>query len=144
MKPIPSEAAEKATALRTMGVSWARISRTVGYGEERIRRAIDPTFGARRAAGIREARYSRGFRGEPHLKLSPAETQAALATVPPDTRPLSARLMGDPLPGRSALDKLSAGERNKNHEYREMRDYLLAPQKSPVFIGDHLKSGRVV
>lgn len=34
-----------------------------------------------------------------------AELAAAIASVPLDARSLTARLMGDPLPGRSALDQ---------------------------------------
>lgn len=33
------------------------------------------------------------------------EFDALLAAIPPDTRDLTARFCGDPLPGRSALDR---------------------------------------
>lgn len=36
------------------------------------------------------------------------ELEARLAEIPPDTRCLTARFFGDPLPGRSALDRRSA------------------------------------
>jgi len=39
----------------------------------------------------------------PHMK--PAEVERLRRSVPADTRSFSARLFGDPLPGRSALDK---------------------------------------
>lgn len=51
----------------------------------------------------------------------PAEddVEARLAEIPPDTRDLSAVLLGDPLPGRSALDRR-----------RERRVGLLPPTRS--------------
>lgn len=58
--------------------------------------------------------YLRRGGGDPSEKLTGhgealpafrADIAARLAKVPPGTRSLSARLLGDPLPGRSALDK---------------------------------------
>lgn len=53
---------------------------------------------ARRAAGI--ALADAGPRRE--------ELAARLAEIPADTRSLTARIFGDPLPGRSALDRRQA------------------------------------
>lgn len=39
------------------------------------------------------------------------ELMARLAEIPADTRGLTARMFGDPLPGRSALDRRSIGGR---------------------------------
>jgi hypothetical protein len=41
-------------------------------------------------------------------KPSPEDYAARLSEIPPDTRTLTARLMGDPIPGRRAIDKRSA------------------------------------
>lgn len=38
-------------------------------------------------------------------KLDPDVVAARLAEIPPDTRTLTQRMFGDPLPGRSALSK---------------------------------------
>lgn len=39
-----------------------------------------------------------------------ADAKRQLAALPPDTRDFTARLFGDPPPGRSALDRKRAGE----------------------------------
>lgn len=49
----------------------------------------------RRAAGI----------GLPPSKVRDAEAERLLRAIPADTRDLTGRLCGDPLPGRSALDR---------------------------------------
>jgi hypothetical protein len=141
---VTQEALDKAAAMRARGISWGRIARVVGFGEERVRRILDPGFAVRRAAGIRQARFTRGARGEPHRRLTDAEARQALATIPADTRSISAKIMGDPLPGRSALDKLLMRERTKNVSSVWKSPELLAPPKTGVLIGDHLNSGRVV
>jgi hypothetical protein len=38
--------------------------------------------------------------------MSKEEYEALIASIPEDTRDLTARLCGDPLPGRSALDRM--------------------------------------
>ena len=52
---------------------------------------------AKRAAGL----SARGQRSPTWL----SDLEARLAEIPEDTRDLTAVVMGDPLPGRSALDK---------------------------------------
>ena len=42
--------------------------------------------------------------------LTKADAARLLAEVPPDTRGLTAKLMGDPLPGRRAIDRISRGQ----------------------------------
>ena len=138
---IPEEALDTARVMRGMGIAWGRIARTVGFGEERIRRILDPAFAARRAAGIRQARHMRAFRGEHQSRLSAAEARAAIEAVPPDTRSTTSRLLGDPLPGRSALDRRTY--QKQTLAVRKSAD-LLAPKKHGVFMEDHLKSGKVV
>ena len=40
-----------------------------------------------------------------HKRVPPAVAAKQLASIPADRRNLTARLLGDPLPGRSALDR---------------------------------------
>jgi hypothetical protein len=61
-----------------------------------------------------------------------------------DLRTFTARFCGDPLPGRSALDKLVIGERNKNGDRPGKSGFLLAPQKSEVSMEDRLLFGKAV
>lgn len=99
---IAADVLARARQLRAVGTSWANIGAGLGYHENTIRERLDPDF-----AAARRLRYS----GPPVFihgsepRLSPAEIARALATVPLDTRSIQARFLGDPLPGRSALDR---------------------------------------
>jgi hypothetical protein len=105
------EQLDLAAKMREAGVSWEAISQVVGLSPEFIRRRIDPGFTAHRNEGIRRARAAR--RGElsaavfhvERYHIKPEDARRALSTVPPDTRSYQQKFMGDPLPGRSALDK---------------------------------------
>lgn len=44
--------------------------------------------------------------GFQRFRPTPKELQALARSIPADTRSLTARIAGDPLPGRSALDRL--------------------------------------
>lgn len=57
----------------------------------------------RRAAGLT-------FHAGHHGTQVEADWRRQMAAMPHDTRDLTARIMGDPLPGRSALDRLQAGQ----------------------------------
>lgn len=43
-------------------------------------------------------------------RVSQETLEARLAEIPEDTRDLTARLMGDPLPGRRAIDRREASQ----------------------------------
>jgi hypothetical protein len=100
-----------ARQLRKGGATWAMIAKQCGVSTEVVQRAIDPGYAERRSADIRAARQLR--RGSLHVepssvRMSPAdklEAERMLAELPPDTRGLTARICGDPIPGRSALDR---------------------------------------
>lgn len=105
---VPQETIELARQLRAMGVNWSEISRRCGMSIEMIRRRIDPGYSQRRHAQNREAgrkQVGKILHVYDGARLKPEEAEQALASVPPDTRPFFARLMGDPLPGRSALER---------------------------------------
>jgi hypothetical protein len=97
-------------------MSWESVAKRLSVSVEVLRRAIDPGFAEKRNASVRarRARYSREPTGKVHQPgwhTSAAEKrdgERLLKLVPPDTRDLTARVFGDPLPGRSALDKLSS------------------------------------
>jgi hypothetical protein len=107
---ISDETWERAKKLRLDGASWERVARYVGAGVERTRYRIDPAWV--------EKRRDR-FRGRPEGKprkytlsagrleswMPPEQYAQLLATIPHDQRSFTARLLGDPLPGRSALDQ---------------------------------------
>lgn len=106
------EQIELVRQLRAAGMGWVRIGKAVGLGEHRIRRIVDPEYRARRNK-LAERRRPRPRKNEVGGPLSAgvvgrpsAEKLRAIAlALPSDTRGLTARLMGDPLPGRSALEQ---------------------------------------
>lgn len=91
--------------------SWRRLARELEISEDALRRAVEPGYAERRNTMARERRNGevRLVQRQNHV----VETALALrqegarriAEIPPDTRNLTARLLGDPLPGRSALDR---------------------------------------
>ena len=99
---IAADVLARARKLRAAGKSWADIGAHFGYHENTIRKRLDPDFAdSRRLRYTAPALCMRAM--EP--RLTPAEAERALATVPLDTRTIQARFLGDPLPGRSALDR---------------------------------------
>lgn len=105
---------EMIRSMRLAGRSWLSISAAVGAGVEAIRRAVDPEWAAKRREGQNANRKRlRISRDLPSPKQQRPDTnrptldeaRRAIAGVPRDTRDLTSRLLGDPLPGRSALDR---------------------------------------
>lgn len=95
---VPPEKIARAKELRADGMKWSRISARLGIAEDRLRRLSDERYGERRNARVRAWRRRTGG------KLVPVVSDA-IPFVPDDTRSLTSRIFGDPLPGRSALDQ---------------------------------------
>ncbi len=97
LKAIPQADLDRAAALRSGGASWADAAREAGVHEHTLRRRLDPDFAARvtgrsgpklRDAGIIEPSVDRDL------------VDSRRAQIPhEDPRTLTARLMGDPIPG---------------------------------------------
>jgi hypothetical protein len=105
MIALTPEQMARAKALLAEGKTWGVIAKLVGSTYFTVRCELDPSYRSRRAAQIREARA----RKPPSTKaVTLEEAQRAIAAIPDDTRALTARLLGDPLPGRSALDRRGA------------------------------------
>ena len=105
--------------MRRDQISWTRIAEHFGVAYDTVRRALDPEWAARRRTGIAEARRrrrgegtkARSFNHVPEMRVSDkADGERLLREVPADTRDLTGRLCGDPLPGRAALDRMRSGE----------------------------------
>lgn len=85
------------------------MNKRVRTPAERERRRLYLRECRRRDKATREAVIAAGVMpvgrrdGDPMPSL--AEMRRLLAAIPVDTRNLTARVCGDPLPGRSALDK---------------------------------------
>jgi len=102
---------ERVLALRAEGKKWEAIGREIGTSADRARRAVDPSWAEHRRDQVNANRNTLGYGGSAFVHL-PDMTVAAkrraeemLQRVPRDTRDLTARLLGDPLPGRSAFDR---------------------------------------
>lgn len=96
---------EEARRMRESGQSWRAIGRAFSISTDAVMAAIDPIFAERRRQNIRDwrAKNGRGLGGRRET-LSEWIDPALVPSVPRDTRGLTGYLMGDPLPGRSALD----------------------------------------
>lgn len=95
--------------LRQEGLSWRAIGRIFGVGDQTVRYWADPDRAQEvRAASASNRAAGRKQGGRPSREDSAAgraDVMARLAEIPPDTRSITARLFGDPLPGRSALER---------------------------------------
>jgi hypothetical protein len=94
---------DEARAMRAAGKSWETIKDYLDVGQDWLKRRIVPGFSARTNERVRLH-----FQG---VKVNRAETWSERTTRcqpeprPYDTRDLTGRICGDPLPGRSAFDR---------------------------------------
>jgi hypothetical protein len=112
MIEIPNRVLEKALRLRALGVNWKETARQCGYYVETLRDRLDPEFNAakkrRNKLSKAQAKYNKqNYSGFAHkvdvprtsLPITNDQLLARKALIPPDTRDLTARLLGDPIPG---------------------------------------------
>lgn len=104
-KEFTTEELEKAVALRANGVSWKGIGAHFRVAENTIRKQLEPGFSERtqKWEKIKVARRKLWTGAEP--------MQKPLGHQPVPTT-LDQIYFGDPLPGRSALDRMSAVDIN--------------------------------
>ena len=92
--------------MRKQGLSWTEIGRTLGVTSTTAKTAVDPAYLAKRQQKVNNnRRVSRAKAGQTRVRKE--EAIAAVEFIR-DTRGFTARMMGDPLPGRSALDQRSS------------------------------------
>lgn len=118
-KTIPNQelVLDAAKKLRDSGLSYEKIAKRLqaGVSAEWFRRRIEPGHAERARERGREItatirhRLSKAFR-EPR-PITDGELRRIRNAQPDDTRTLTGILMGDPLPGRSALDRKRQMER---------------------------------
>lgn len=101
--------------MRLDGFSWAAIGRKLGVRQELAKRAVDAEYDAkireRQKNYHRERRQTFKVGKKNHFVRHEVIDPSVLNTIPPDTRTFTARALGDPLPGRSALDRKMQGDR---------------------------------
>lgn len=99
----------EAKRLRAAGVDFKNIGRALCINETTAHMWVDPDYAQSRREQINEAR--RHWRKQSksvnthavfNHGLNDAEIMRRLREIPEDTRSLTGRLLGDPLPGRSA------------------------------------------
>ena len=85
--------------------NYAEVARQFGVAEVTAHKWIDDNY--RKLINKRNCAYYRMGHAHVAEKGPPeADLAARLAEIPPDTRDLTGRMFGDPIPGRSALCKL--------------------------------------
>lgn len=93
--------------LREQGMPWEDICEYFGAKMTEVRGMVDPAWLQRRRD------YNRTYQEEVRKKTEGGDTDNLRFSrhidemkrrIPQDTRGLTARMFGDPLPGRSALD----------------------------------------
>lgn len=101
------EVLQTALRLRYEGMAWEAIAKQLAVPYDGLRRRLEPGYATKRNQKIAEARSRLVLAGGVYSeRLGPDEAAKAIAAVPIDSRRLTARVCGDPLPGRSALDRL--------------------------------------
>lgn len=90
--------------------SWHELSMRVKIPVESLRRVYDKKWHENRLRTHRQYRQT-NYSGKPHVmtasRVDERDVAARLAEIPEDTRDLTAFLMGDPLPGRRAIDRIN-------------------------------------
>ena len=96
-----AETIKTARVLRARNWSWQGIAAHLGKSPTWLRARLIPGFAKKRRGAYRCIHEPRNGA----LRTIHANAMRLKAQIPADTRDLTARVMGDPLPGRSALDE---------------------------------------
>lgn len=92
--------------MRASGMSWRAIGQQFGLHHEAVRRAVDPEYREHRnALGRKRNAISKAKHASVMRDDAKTDGERLLREVPADTRTPMQRALGDPLPGRSALDR---------------------------------------
>ena len=98
---------EKLLAMHASGMTWEAVAAATGHKVRTMVNNLDPSIKERkREYDKRRQRYTPMFQAAPKV-----EVRGELP--PPDTRNLTQRICGDPLPGRSYLDRMRAQQENR-------------------------------
>lgn len=101
--------------MRDAGMNWNAMAKAIGCDPLTVRRALDEGWAVRRRQKVNEARRQR-TKEKPSLRKiidrdtytisakTRADAERLMRQIPHDTRSLTGRMLGDPIPGRSALD----------------------------------------
>lgn len=119
---------DAAKLMRAQGKSWTEIGKALGFDRDSVHGWLDRRFAERRYEQCKRRllRYENEDRRQPRAR--PIDVAARLAEIPKDDRDLTQRLMGDPLPARSALAmKKIPGKVSPFHLVRDSASFSAAP-----------------
>lgn len=120
------EIREEIKRRRAAGEGYKQLARAFDAAPPTIYYLLHPEKDEKRKRSRNSGEAARIYRttsGVGRTQSTRAERESILPPIPPDTRSLSARMFGDPLPGRSALD---AKRRTLDAHY---------PPSGPLYIG---------
>jgi hypothetical protein len=103
---------DRARDLVAKGLNWTRASELCGVSVEILRRQFDVGYIEKRRSQRRERHRPIGkviHHSEFMTAEAKADAERLMDEIPRDTRDLTARLMGDPLPGRRSIDRKPQG-----------------------------------
>jgi uncharacterized protein (DUF433 family) len=124
LKTFAPQHVKEIEELRQAGWNPTRIAKHFGVARDTVLRAIDPAYRARRNAQIAS---NKGYGYADHRRIIHSvlsqgtersvarDAERLLASVPDDTRCLTARTFGDPIFERSALYAKQKGNSNAAH-----------------------------
>lgn len=96
----------RAQALKREGFSIIHIAAQIGVNQTTVRCWLDGEYYETRKRRINERRRKlSGSSSSRRVAKEEPEVSVLLQQVPADKRDLTGRLLGDPLPGRSAYDR---------------------------------------
>ncbi|MBB3144902.1 hypothetical protein FHS21_001303 [Phyllobacterium trifolii] len=99
---------ELARKLKAQGLNYKEIGDQLGTNGITMRMRLDPQYADRRREQVNETRRIKRYGHDNRVRKSPRvapDDLDSLPALPSDTRSVTGRLCGDPLPGRSALDQ---------------------------------------
>lgn len=113
---LTADQIERAKFMRSMRTKWEVIARALHCSSDTVRRTLDPAYGRKRRQQINDARAARRLSGPtepgrpPDARVVPAHVLAdrdrrRLLDLTPNMA-----VLGDPPPGRSALDKMRGAD----------------------------------
>lgn len=106
MKLTAEQSEECRRLFRDEGWSLEQLASHFMCSEQTVRRRVDLRLDTYlRGYEKARARESTASALRAEARASKADRLARLAEIPPDTRSLTGRICGDPIPGRSALDR---------------------------------------
>lgn len=98
-----------ATRMHDAGASWVLLGKKFGLDPHTVHERVDPVYREHRRRYVNGARRNKAPKA--YVREVVSHRIDVIPTIPDDTRSLTGRFCGDPLTGRSALDRRhAAGE----------------------------------